>query len=991
MSESHQTMKMPELLVFAWVFAIWFVLAGVLRVSYCAGETIIPLLTHINWVFQATVFTFCLIVCLTYSIKRGAWSSVVRIFRSKRLDLFAFAVIGFWSNYLTSSWLEKVHKLLNGTDPSWALIVLVALILMLLSPIYRTFWAKRKQSTSQFYFLGDDEIESEDDDILQNGALAKEFAETVLASKAHFGLVFGIDGPWGIGKTSFVNLAEREWRKVGGDSVIIFRFEPLRYAAEPDLSERLLRDLTTTIQRQVYAPEFRPAASRYSRMVKGISLFGFRFSIEPLSETIDELLEDIDGVLKSIRRRVIVVIDDLDRLDAKTVNNVLFAIRRTYKLSQATYILCYDTENLVKGKDDGNNAREFLEKFVTVKLSLFVDNSTLRTFLLNNWKNNQHPFPSIPSNTMLKLESVLNELAKILDSDKASHYMPLIGDMRKLKRFVNAALMMQIDKTDIAKTDFNSLDLVNLMLLHLNYPGLFRRIYAEETEGRSGVFSANRRFDGETVKFSNDEGFEEVVSECNDKVCQFLLKQLFDVKVLDVESVNSADESLLSSRACFNGQQYRNLESYLKLIVRFATPEPQDIFKLYENAVDRVKQGDSIASILEEPEFQSLNHDKFWRVLINQSYDFTQAVAEDAIRTLVEYLPHYSLVYSQNWKQNWATRRSSIYNLIYLLDRAGWSPANGIRFNNISENVVEIAQRIYGEGAFVGKGLIRLLASEDRGVLGWHDLMQFRLHCSADLQGQTYNLYRALIAHDDPSAPTSGLFTDIALRGMRTLSQQVFQHFRETYIEPGRNFLTDVDNTPDLAFYGDSESWLKAQSAKDGGSNQLADQLLATRSAIKSFILYQLANRVSPNGSGVGCGLYDESGARDSGSISVIMNKYIFEVCFNPSLSDDNIYHFADYCLRNLSSNYFGADHGEKGYAATEAGLVSGLDPAEELKRYWIEFGQSIKERNLSSKDRRVVTSNYVATYSEDLPKAFDVLDKMANASLEYAALEHNE
>ena len=83
--------------------------------------------------------------------------------------------------------------------------------------------------------------------------------------------------------------------------------------------------------------------------------------------------------------------------------------------------------------------------------------------------------------------------------------------MRKLKRFVNAALMMQIEKTDFAKTDFNRRDLVNLILLHLNYPGLFRQIYAEETEGRSGLFSAKRSFDAGEVKFSNVPEFESVV------------------------------------------------------------------------------------------------------------------------------------------------------------------------------------------------------------------------------------------------------------------------------------------------------------------------------------------------------------------------------------------------------------------------------------------------------------------------------------------------
>ncbi|MGD0959892.1 MAG: KAP family NTPase [Methylomonas sp.] len=981
MPEAHYKMKMPELLVFARVFAIWFVLAGCFRVTYFEGEKFATLLVGVDWVFQAAGITVCLIVCLAYAIMRDACSSVVRLGRSLRFDLLAFALIGVWSNYLTSSWLLKAQKVLNETDPRWAPTILVALLLALLSPLCRTYLSRMKQSDLQFYFLGDEEIDTEEEDILQIKGLAKDFAATVLASAAHSGLVFGVDGPWGAGKTSFVNLAENHWREAGSNSIIVFRFEPLRYAAEPDLSERFLRDLTATIQRQVYTPEFRPAASRYSRMIKGISLLGFKLSIEPLSKTIDELLEDIDCILKSIRRRVIVVIDDLDRLEAKTVNNVLFAIRRTFKLSQATYIICYDTENLVNGKEDGCNAREFLEKFVTVKLSLFVDSSTLRNFLLTDWKRYEHRFQSIPSDSMLKLASVLSELANILGDDISSNYIPLIGDMRKLKRFVNTLILLQLEKTDLGKTDFNRRDLINLILLHLNYPGLFRQIYSEETEERSGVFSAKRNFDKGDVKFSNAAEFENVVSDCKETTGQFLLRQVFDVKVLKIETVDPANECILRSRACFNSEWHRNLEKYLKLIVRFATPEPRETFKLYQDAVDRVKQGTLIASILKEPVFDlregELAHDEFWRVLVSQSHDFTEGIAEDAITTLVEYLPRYSTLYSGEH----GLRQRSISSLILLLDRAGWGRTFGRRRINTNENVVEIAQRIYGEGAFAGKGLIHWLASNERGALGWNDLMLFRLNCSADLRGQTYNVQRALNVHEDASAPTSGLLHSLALNGMREPSQKVFQLFRETFIETGRNFLAEVDNIPDRDFYGNSEKWLNDQSDQEEvGTHRLADQLLVARSRIKSFVIYQLANRDMPTGSGVGCGLYDESGRGDSGGISASMNKYIFDVCFNPSINKDNIYHFVDHCLRNRSSGVmFGYD---EGFMVTEIGLASGLDPAE-LKKYWAKFGFWIKEQNLPSMDRRVVTSNYITTYSEALPKVFEVLDKMADAPLD--------
>lgn len=235
------------------------------------------------------------------------------------------------------------------------------------------------------------------------------------------------------------------------------------------------------------------------------------------------------------------------------------------------------------------------------------------------------------------------------------------------------------------------------------------------------------------------------------------------------------------SRACFNQGSFRNLEGYLKLIVRFATPEPQETFVLYQEAVERVRKGASIASVLTSPDFRSGRwehaHDQFWRVLVNQSHDFTRAVAEDAIDTLVDYLPRYSAIANDDR----GLRQRSIYSLLRLLDRAGWGRTSGPRLPNTAENVIEIAWRIFGEHSYQGKGLLERLASNDRGVLGWNDLMSFRLSCSEDRQGQLHNLYSALIVHQDRSAPTAGLVSNLALMGMRRLSQDVFALFKRTY------------------------------------------------------------------------------------------------------------------------------------------------------------------------------------------------------------------
>ena len=778
---------------------------------------------------------------------------------------------------------------------------------MLFAPLIRHCWPKPKSRVPQLYFVADEEIEYEEDDLLAIESQARSFAEAVLESSAHTGLVFGVDGPWGVGKTSFINLAECYWVNAE-DRIIVCRFEPLRYASEPDLADRLIRDLSTAIQKKVFAPEFKPAASRYSRLIKGkadVSFFGFKLSLEPSQETADELLDDIDEVLQHIGRRVIIVIDDLDRLDAKATNNVLFATRRTFKLSQATYVLCYDTEVLAGGKEEGTKAREFLKKFVTVKQSLFVDSSSIRDFLRRDWQRVERNLGLIPSDTMVKLGAVLYELADILDGDLAANYLPLVGDLRKVKRFANAMLLMQIERSNLGRTDFNKRDLINLMLLHLNYPGLFRHIYAEETEGRCGIFSVHHHY--KKQGFENSEEFSELVKK-QPESAQFLLEQLFDVETLEIEGPSHLEEAIQRSRACFNHGDFRNLEGYLKLIVRFVTPVPQKTFVLYQEAVERVKKGASIVSILTSPDFQLKRqlergehaHDQFWRILVNQSHDFTTTVAQDAIDTLVDYLPRYSVIENDDR----GLRQRSIYSLLRLLDQSGWGRTAGRRRPNSSENIIEIAWRIFGEHSHKGHGLLNRLANSNRGVLGWNDLMIFRLLCSADRHENLHNLYSALIVHQDKNAETTGLVTNLALIGMRKLSQEVFTLFKRDYIDSQRNFLAEVSKAPVEDFLGEAFSQLNKQVLNDSKvestPDSFAHRILLARSVVKSFVIFQLSNRLTPNGAGVGCGFYDENGASDGDGIARLMNDYVFNICFNPDIHEDNVFHFLDHCLSNF-------------------------------------------------------------------------------------------
>ena len=330
---------------------------------------------------------------------------------------------------------------------------------------------------------------------------------------------------------------------------------------------------------------------------------------------------------------------------------------------------------------------------------------------------------------------------------------------------------------------------------------------------------------------------------------------------------------------------------------------------------------------------------------------------------------------------NGGLRKDSIFNLVRLLDRAGWGRTSGQRLNNTDENVLEIAWRIFGEHEYQGKGLLSQLTL-DRGPLGWYDLLLFRLFCSADRRGQQFNLHRALILHQDRSATTSGDVSKLAVFGMRKISQSVFALFKSTYIEPNRNFLAEAEAVPVLDFLGTANAKDEDQAIFPESSDQpiskIAERVATSRTIVKSFVIYQLSNTLPANGSGVGCGYYDEMGNGDAGGISRLMNEYMFKTCFNPDINKENAIHFLDHCLAHLSSTFF-SDSGtdKKEYVATPDGLSGSLDRIE-MANYWRKYKQTIHRMNLESRNRSVYTSNYIASYKEDLPGVFTALDTLA-------------
>jgi hypothetical protein len=968
-------MKMPEVLVFVRAMLLGAVLFEIFWVAYLGAGALGRRLT--GWDIGGFILVGCaiaLLIIVEYARRRGSFQHAVRIVQSCRIDLLLFAGLGVFVMRSLDTKLAKLHEAVSHANTLWAPTAFVVLMLTVISPILRELRQQRKHpDTTQLWFLADEEISRGDQDVLGAAVQARSFADTVLTSGPQSGLVFGIDGPWGVGKTSFLNLAKQHWEDAASDTVIIFTFEPLRYASEPDLSERFIKDLCAAIRQKVFTPELLPAANRYSRMLKGktdLSVLGIKFSLEPSTETIDELLADIDDLLKKLGRRLIVIVDDLDRLESKLVNNVLFTVRRTFKLSQATYILCYDTEALLGSavsKEEGARAREFLEKFITAKLSLFVDLKAINDFLETDWENTAVKSDTVSPTVMLKLRQITKAIQTLLASNNGHRYTPMFGDLRKIKRFVNAALLMNMEKVKLDSTDFVDTDLIHLMLLNLNYPGLFRQIYAAETAGRKGTFSVQKKTEENRVTVTNGTALAEAIEKA-DKPAGFLLRQLFDVEILGFRSTSYDDETLLRSRACFNWQ-HRTLENYLQLIVQQKVPEPTTSHRLYKGLVESVMaRKKNVADILQRPDFalsqSEMPQEQFWSMLVNRAHELDRVAANDAIDTLVKWLPKYSSLEFGNYSM----RHRAVISLLFLLDRAGFGdlPRNG-RVRSEAD-LPELAARLIGGGT--SPSLIQQLASPERGALGWSDLMLLRMYCSIDVRSNVHNIYTALARHGGPSANVSGNVDPIAIDSMRRFSQSVFAEFKRTYIDGQLNFFIEVDYLSEAQILGEG-----GRGIVDDTDN-LEDKIQLSRSGLKSFVIYHLINIRHGNAQGVGCGRYDESDKQDGGGIQRAMTEYLLGFCFDPSHGLLHAQAFADFCLRPAPFKIVDQNNGDDTlYAVTE---LLGKDA---MADFWGRSGGLIKQQLATVTGTVYGYGQRKTPYKEWLPRLFAALDQLTSCT----------
>lgn len=330
-------------------------------------------------------------------------------------------------------------------------------------------------------YIADQPITGKAEDRFNRASFSTRIAETIAIRTDPSSIVIGLFGPWGDGKTSVLEMMQETLRSY--PNAIVVRFNPWHFQNEDLLLRGFFATLADSMGHSL--PNMKEQAGellkKYGGLLSLASLtVGGVVEITP-GETakgigeamsnvgLDELRKRIERMLDQANKRLVILIDDIDRLDREETHAIFKLVKLSASFRHTSYVLAFDdlvvSAALGERYGEGGSAagRAFLEKIIQVPLHLPpADENSLRQLALEG------------------VQSALNqagiELTKPQIDAFIRHFddalLPRLETPRRAKLFSNA-LMFALP---ILKGEVNPVDLMLIEGVRVMYPNLYTTI-----------------------------------------------------------------------------------------------------------------------------------------------------------------------------------------------------------------------------------------------------------------------------------------------------------------------------------------------------------------------------------------------------------------------------------------------------------------------------------------------------------------------------------
>ena len=211
----------------------------------------------------------------------------------------------------------------------------------------------------------DEPIKTWSEDTIGRASVVDNLAVAILISKVP---VIGLVGDFGSGKTSVLNL----FREHVADKAIIVAFSGWLPGSADTLASYLMADIANECQKQYMVPGLRRSLDRVAKaLAQSVPVLRGITELLPTDTQKDDI-EHLKSALSRLPKRVVVLLDELDRMQHEEVRTLLKVVRGISYLPNLSFICAAEKSKLIETiSGDVNNASQlYFEKFFPVEVAI---------------------------------------------------------------------------------------------------------------------------------------------------------------------------------------------------------------------------------------------------------------------------------------------------------------------------------------------------------------------------------------------------------------------------------------------------------------------------------------------------------------------------------------------------------------------------------------------------------------------------------------------
>lgn len=240
-------------------------------------------------------------------------------------------------------------------------------------------------------------IEQASEDALGRMNFVRRLADALIdkTTAKSRGIAIGVTGAWGSGKSSVLNLLRQHIKDTYPQALVV-SFDPWLVSGRNDLISEFIRELIRTINADPqasaqlkkigatiakYGEYVAPVAATWIPLLGPVIKAGSGLIKEAVKsdESLTGLKSRLMKELAAIDVPIIVLIDELDRVEDDEIRTVAQLVRSVADFPGISYVLAYDTKRVIQalgasatGPQAEDRGRAYLEKIVQLQIPLPV-------------------------------------------------------------------------------------------------------------------------------------------------------------------------------------------------------------------------------------------------------------------------------------------------------------------------------------------------------------------------------------------------------------------------------------------------------------------------------------------------------------------------------------------------------------------------------------------------------------------------------------------